>query len=93
MGEVSRQRITADKKFRYASPKLPSATSFIRKTLSEIARFRKRMSMKTDKETAPNIIIAIELKRQEGRVCASGRCKTKEHMVRKMFHQICNNRG
>ena len=29
-------RITADKRLRYASPKLLSATSFIRKTLSEI---------------------------------------------------------
>ena len=29
-------RITADKMLRYASPKLPSATSFIRKTLYEI---------------------------------------------------------
>ena len=27
--------ITADKRLRYASPKLPSATSFIRKTLGE----------------------------------------------------------
>ncbi|MDI6885294.1 MAG: hypothetical protein QMD22_02905 [archaeon] len=30
-------RLTADKGLRYASPKLPSATSFIRKTLGEIA--------------------------------------------------------
>ncbi len=29
-------RITADKRLRYASPKLPSATSFIRKTLAFI---------------------------------------------------------
>jgi hypothetical protein len=29
--------ITADKRLHYASPKLPSATSFIRKPLSEIA--------------------------------------------------------
>jgi len=28
-------RLTADKKLRYASPKLPSATSFIRKTLAD----------------------------------------------------------
>ena len=28
---------TEDKRLRYASPKLPSATSFIRKTLSDIA--------------------------------------------------------
>jgi len=28
--------ITADKRLRYASPKLPLATSFIRRTLSEI---------------------------------------------------------
>jgi len=36
---IVRWRITADKKLRcYApSPKLPSATSFIRKTLSEMA--------------------------------------------------------
>jgi len=33
--EISLQ-ITADKKLRYAPPKLPSATSFIRKTLSEM---------------------------------------------------------
>ncbi len=32
-------RITADKRLRYASPKLPSATSFIRKTLGEILFF------------------------------------------------------
>jgi hypothetical protein len=30
-------RLTADKRLRYAPPKLPSATSFIRKTLDEIA--------------------------------------------------------
>jgi len=30
-------RTTADKRLRYALPKLPSATSFIRKTLSGIA--------------------------------------------------------
>jgi hypothetical protein len=30
--------ITADKRLRYAAPKLPSATSFIRETLYEIAR-------------------------------------------------------
>jgi len=30
--------ITADKRLHYATPKLPSATSFIRKTLSEVAR-------------------------------------------------------
>jgi len=30
-------RTTADKRLRYALPKLPSATSFIRKTLSDIA--------------------------------------------------------
>ena len=29
-------RLTADKRFRYASPKLPLATSFIHKTLGEI---------------------------------------------------------
>ena len=29
-------RITADKRLRYALPKLPLATSFIRKTLSEM---------------------------------------------------------
>ena len=29
--------ITADKRLRYASPKLPSATSFIREMLGEIA--------------------------------------------------------
>jgi len=29
-------RLAADKRLRYASPKLPSATSFIRKTLYEI---------------------------------------------------------
>jgi hypothetical protein len=29
-------RLTADKRLRYASPKLPSATSFIRDTLSEL---------------------------------------------------------
>jgi len=29
--------LTADKRLRYASPKLPSATSFIRETLDEIA--------------------------------------------------------
>jgi hypothetical protein len=33
---LRRQRITADKKLRYAPPKLPSATSFIREPLSEI---------------------------------------------------------
>ncbi|OYV02854.1 hypothetical protein CGW93_03585 [candidate division bacterium WOR-3 4484_18] len=32
--------ITADKKLRYASPKLPSATSFIRNTLSAIANIK-----------------------------------------------------
>jgi len=30
--------LTADKRLRYASPKLPSATSFIRKTLYAIAK-------------------------------------------------------
>ena len=29
--------LTADKRLRYASPKLPSATSFIRKALGEIS--------------------------------------------------------
>ena len=29
--------ITADKRFRFAPPKLPSATSFIRKTLGDMA--------------------------------------------------------
>jgi hypothetical protein len=29
-------RLTPDKRLRYASPKLPLATSFIRKTLGEI---------------------------------------------------------
>lgn len=33
---IEELRTTADKKLRYASPKLPSATSFIRKTLGEI---------------------------------------------------------
>ncbi len=33
--------ITADKKLRYAMPKLPSATSLIRKTLSKIPHDRK----------------------------------------------------
>ena len=32
--------ITADKRLRYASPKLPLATSFIRKPLYEIARLQ-----------------------------------------------------
>ena len=31
--------ITADKRLRYASPKLPSATSFIRKMLNEMGIF------------------------------------------------------
>jgi len=31
------RRITADKRLRYASPKLPSPTSFICKTLYEMA--------------------------------------------------------
>ena len=36
-------RTTADKRLRYASPKLPSATSFIRKTLGEmVAKTKKR---------------------------------------------------
>jgi len=41
--------ITADKRLRYASPKLPSATSFIHKTLSEMLCLRKtkRMGEKT----------------------------------------------
>jgi len=33
---LAEQHITADKRLRYASPKLPSATSFIRKTLYAI---------------------------------------------------------
>jgi len=37
--------ITADKRLRCASPKLPSATSFIRKTLYEIA-FRPLKALK-----------------------------------------------
>ena len=37
MSMINRQlRTTADKRLRYASPKLPSATSFIRKTLGDI---------------------------------------------------------
>jgi len=41
--------ITADKGLRYAPPKLPSATSFIRNTLSEMLCLRKtkRMGEKT----------------------------------------------
>jgi|GEM_PF-1963911 len=35
--------ITADNRLRYASPKLPSATSFIRKTLYEIAHSNRKM--------------------------------------------------
>jgi len=34
--EILQLRLTADKRLRYALPKSPSATSFIRKTLSEI---------------------------------------------------------
>jgi len=34
--------ITVDKKLRYASPKLPSATSFIRKTLGKITAIKLR---------------------------------------------------
>jgi len=32
--------ITANKRHRFTSPKLPSATSFIRKTLDEIAKVK-----------------------------------------------------
>jgi len=32
------QRITTDKRLRFTSPKLPSATSFIRNTLGDIAK-------------------------------------------------------
>jgi len=35
----SPHRLTADKRLRFTSPKLLSATSFIRKTLSEIVDF------------------------------------------------------
>ena len=35
-------RTTADKRLRYALPKLPSATSFIRKTLSEMPEWKER---------------------------------------------------
>ncbi len=37
-------RTTADKRLRYASPKLPSATSFIHKTLSETVALTKSVS-------------------------------------------------
>ncbi len=39
-------RLTADKKLRYASPKLPLATSFIRRTLYAIGRRRKNRRVK-----------------------------------------------
>jgi hypothetical protein len=35
------RRLTADKRLRYASPKLPSATSFIRKPLYAMGWLRK----------------------------------------------------
>ena len=35
--------LTADKSLRYASPKLPSATSFIRKTLSGMAGLKRNI--------------------------------------------------
>jgi len=41
--------ITADKRLRYASPKLPSATSFIRRTVSAIRSWRKRNLEETKK--------------------------------------------
>jgi hypothetical protein len=34
--DANRRRITTDKRRCYASPELPSATSFIRKTLAEM---------------------------------------------------------
>jgi len=37
LGRCYRTRLTADIRLRYAPPKLPSATSFIRKTLGVIA--------------------------------------------------------
>jgi len=38
--------LTADKRLRYASPKLPSTTSFIRNTLGDIAeRFKKMLDI------------------------------------------------
>jgi len=37
---MTQRRITVDKRLRYASPKLPSATSFIRKTLDEMATMK-----------------------------------------------------
>jgi len=41
--------ITADKRLRYASSKLPSATSFIRKTLGAIGRWLKKKILKVEK--------------------------------------------
>ena len=35
---LRRQRITANKRLRFTSPKLPSVTSFIRKTLYEMPK-------------------------------------------------------
>jgi len=40
-----RTRTTADKRLRFTSPKLPSATSFIRKTLGEIVKYEKEMPL------------------------------------------------
>jgi len=37
MASLRRQRITADKRLRFTSPKLPSATSFIRKRYMKYA--------------------------------------------------------
>jgi len=37
--------ITADKRLRYASSKLPSATSFIRQPLAEIAKISKEQQL------------------------------------------------
>lgn len=40
-----RTRTTADKRLRYTSPKLPSPTSFIHKTLGEIVKYEKEMPL------------------------------------------------
>jgi len=39
-------RLTADKRLRYASPKSPSATSFIRQPLGEIEHLEKKSKVR-----------------------------------------------
>jgi hypothetical protein len=44
------RRLTADKRLRFTSPKLPSATSFIRNTLYEIVPPPKKKYLKRRRE-------------------------------------------